>query len=199
MKMASTRKPALRAVNSPAPVYQLHIELKYLKPAVWRRVLVPASIKLPKLHVVLLWAMGWDGGHMHEFVFGDTSYEVSDPDFPSDEPMLNEARVNLGRALGALKSFTYIYDYGDNWQHRVKVEKVLPPDPELRAPICLDGRNACPPEDVGGVPGYIGFLDAIIDPAHEEHQRLLDWWGGSYDPAAFDLRDVNERLFEIKF
>jgi Plasmid pRiA4b ORF-3-like protein len=199
MTMASTRKPALRAVNSQVPVYQLHIELKYLKPAVWRRVLVPASIKLPKLHVVLLLAMGWDGGHMHEFMFGDTNYGVPDPDFPSDPPMLNEARASLGKALGALKSFTYIYDYGDNWQHRVKVEKVLPPDPELRSPICLDGRNACPPEDVGGVPGYIEFLDAIIDPAHEEHQRLLDWCGGSFDPAAFDLQDLNERLFEIKF
>ncbi|MGF6812820.1 hypothetical protein OKW30_008037 [Paraburkholderia sp. Clong3] len=148
---------------------------------------------------MLLWAMGWDGGHLHEFVFGDINYGVPDPDFPSDPPKLNEARVNLGRALGALKSFTYIYDYGDNWQHRVKVEKVLPPDPELRSPICLDGRNACPPEDVGGVPGYIEFLDAIIDPAHEEHQRLLDWCGGSFDPAAFDLKDVNQRLFEIKF
>ncbi|CAN7737717.1 plasmid pRiA4b ORF-3 family protein [Paraburkholderia hospita] len=196
--MASTRKPALRAVNSPVPVYQLHIELKYLKPAVWRRVLVPASIKLPKLHVVLLWAMGWDGGHLHEFVFGDTNYGVPDADFPSDPPMLNEARVSLAKALGALKSFTYIYDFGDNWQHRVKVEKVLSADPELRLPICLDGRNACPPEDVGGVPGYIEFLDAIIDPAHEEHQLLLDWCGGSFDPAAFDLQDVNERLFEIK-
>ena len=197
--MASTRKPALRAVNSPVPVYQLHIELKYLKPAVWRRVLVPASIKLPKLHVVLLWAMGWDGGHLHEFVFGDDNYGMPDPDFPSDPPMLNEARVSLGRALGALKSFTYIYDYGDNWQHRVKVEKVLPPDPELRSPICLGGRNACPPEDVGGVPGYIEFLDAIIDPAHDEHRMLLDWCGGGFDPAAFDLQGVNERLFEIKF
>lgn len=196
--MASTRKPALRAVNSPVPVYQLHIELKYLKPAVWRRVLVPASIKLPKLHVVLLWAMGWDGGHLHEFVFGDTNYGVPDADFPSDPPMLNEARVSTAKALGALKSFTYIYDFGDNWQHRVKVEKVLSADPELRLPICLDGRNACPPEDVGGVPGYIEFLDAIIDPAHEEHQLLLDWCGGSFDPAAFDLQDVNERLFEIK-
>jgi hypothetical protein len=196
--MASTRKPALRAVNSPVPVYQLHIELKYLKPAVWRRVLVPASIKLPKLHVVLLWAMGWDGGHLHEFVFGDTNYGVPDADFPSDPPMLNEARVSLAKALGALKSFTYIYDFGDNWQHRVKVEKVLSADPELRLPICLDGRNACPPEDVGGVPGYIEFLDAIIDPAHEEHQLLLNWCGGSFDPAAFDLQDVNERLFEIK-
>ena len=81
----------------------------------------------------------------------------------------------------------------------MKVEKVLYPNSELRSPICLTGRNACPPEDVGGVPGYIEFLDAIIDPAHEGHHRLLDWCGGSFDPAAFDLQELNERLFEIKF
>jgi Plasmid pRiA4b ORF-3-like protein len=196
--MAQTRKPALRTVESQAPVYQLRVELLYLKPAIWRQVLVPGSIKLPKLHGVLLWTMGWDGGHLHEFVFGDTNYGVPDPDFPSDPPMLNEARVPLTRALGALKSFTYIYDYGDNWQHRVKIEKVLPPDPELRSPLCLAGHNACPPEDVGGGPGYLEFLDAINDPSHEEHQQMLEWCGGSFDPAAFDLDTVNQRLSEIR-
>jgi hypothetical protein len=112
--------------------------------------------------------------------------------------MLNEARVTLTAALGALKSFTYIYDYGDDWRHRVKVEKILPPDSELRSPLCLAGRNACPPEDVGGTPGYIEFLDAIKDPSHEEHHQMLEWCGGSFDPNAFDLDGVNLRLSDIK-
>jgi hypothetical protein len=175
-------------VNSQVPVYRLHIELKYLKPAVWKRVLLPASIKLPKLHVVLLCAKGWDCGHLHEFVFADTSSQTPDPDFPPDPPILNEARGSLGKALGTLKVFTYISDYGGNWQHRVKGEKVLPHDPELRSPIWLDGRNVCPSEDVGDLPGYLQFLDTIIDPAHEEHHRLLDRCSGSFDPAAFDLQ-----------
>ena len=161
--------------------------------------MVPGSIKLRKLHVVLLLAMGWDGGHMHEFVFDDTNYGEPDPDFPSDPPMLDEARVTLTKALGTLKSFTYIYDYGDNWQHRVKVEKALPPDPGLRSPVCLDGRNACPPEDVGGAPGYVDFLEAINDPSHEEHDHFLEWCGGRFDPDAFDLDLANQRLFEVKF
>jgi hypothetical protein len=103
--MAQTRKPALRTVDSQAPVYQLRIELLHLKPAIWRQILVPGSIKLPKLHVVLLSTMGWEGGHLHEFMFGGTHYGVPDPHFPSDPPMLNEARVHLTKALGALKSF----------------------------------------------------------------------------------------------
>jgi Plasmid pRiA4b ORF-3-like protein len=196
--MAQTRKPAPRPVDSQAPVYQLRVELLHLKPAIWRQILVPGSIKLPKLHSVLLWTMGWEGGHLHEFVFGHTNYGIPDPDFPIDPPMLNEARVPLTTALGALKSFTYLYDFGDNWQHRVKVEKVLPPDPELRLPVCLAGRNACPPEDVGGGPGYIEFLEAIIDPSHEEHQQMIEWCGGSFDPDSFDLDAVNRRLSQIK-
>ena len=151
--MAQTRKPALRAVDSNAPVYQLRVEPLYLKPAIWRQVLVPGSIKLAKLHRVFQWSMGWEEEHVHEFVFGDIRYGQPYPDFLSDPPMLNEARVPLTQALGALKSFTYGYDFGDNWEHQVKIEKILSPDPELRLPLCLAGRNACPPEDVGGSPG----------------------------------------------
>ena len=197
--MVQARKTALRAINSSAPDYVLRVELLHIKPAIWRRIVVPGSIKLPKLHAVLLLAMGWDGGHLHEFVFGDTNYGEPDPDFPSDPPMVNEARVTLAKALGALKSFTYLYDYGDNWRHRIKVEKVLAADPELRSPVCLDGRNACPPEDVGGAPGYVDFLEAINDPSHEEHDHYREWCGGSFDPDAFDLDLANQRLFEVKF
>lgn len=160
---------------------------------------VPRSIRLGKLHVVPQLATGWEGGHLHEFVFGETSHgEPDDFRFQSDPPMLNETRVTLAKALGGLKSFTYIHDYGNNWQHRIKVEKALVPDPDMRRPLCLDGQNACPPEDVGGVPGYAGFLEAITDPMHEEHDHFLKWCGGSFDPAAFDLMLANHRLSEVK-
>nr|WP_322075672.1 plasmid pRiA4b ORF-3 family protein [Burkholderia cenocepacia] len=166
--MVQPRKPAVRLVKAPVPDYILRVELKYIKPAIWRRIVVPGSIRLGKLHVVLQLAMGWEGGHLHEFVFGEPNYgEPDDFGFQSDPPMLNEAQVTLSKALGGLKSFTYIYDYGDNWQHRIKVEKALVPDPDMRRPLCLDGQNACPSEDVGGVPGYAGFLEAITDPAHD--------------------------------
>lgn len=113
--------------------------------------------------------------------------------------MLNEARVTLAKALGGLRSFTYIYDYGDNWQHRIKVEMALVPDPDMRQPLCLDGQNACPPEDIGGVPGYADFLEAIGDSAHEEHDHFLEWCGGNFDAAAFDLVLAIQRLSEIQF
>jgi len=176
----------------------LRVELRDIKPAIWRRIVMPGKIRLGKLHVVLLLAMGWDGGHIHEFIFGDTHYGIpEDAGFADDPPISNEARVTFAKALGGLRTFTYVYDYGDNWQHRIKVEKALTPDPKLRHPLCIDGENACPPEDVGGAPGYADFVDAISDSSHEEHQHLKDWYGGSFDPKAFDLVLVNQGLCEV--
>jgi Plasmid pRiA4b ORF-3-like protein len=196
--MATTRKAPLRVVRAPAQIYQLRIELQYLKPAIWRRVLVPGSIKLSKFHVVILWSMGWQGGHMHEFVIGQTNYGEPDPDFPQVPPVVREDRVTLQQALGSLKTIRYIYDFGDDWEHKIKLEKTLPFDPEMKHPRCIAGQYACPPEDVGGVDGYIDFLDAIRNPAHEEHASMLEWIGGGFDPLRFDLDETNERLSEIK-
>jgi len=196
--VAVARKAPLRAVKAAAPIYQLRIELLYLEPAIWRRILVPASIKLSKLHVVLLWTMGWAGGHLHEFVIGHDHYGIPDPNYDTPPLIQREDRIALGAALGAHRAFTYLYDYGDGWEHRVTVEKILLPDPGLKSPKCLDGANACPPEDVGGPPGYVDFLQAINDPKHDEHKSMLKWCGGSFDPTVFRLDDTNERLRQIR-
>ena len=196
--MATARKSPLRAVKAAAPIYQLRIELLDVEPAIWREILVPASIKLPKLHVTLLWAMGWAGGHLHEFIIGHDHFGIPDPDYDMPPLIRSEDRITLSVALGARKAFTYLYDYGDGWEHRVTVETILPPDARLQSPQCLNGANACPPEDVGGPPGYIEFLETINDPAHEEHESMLEWCGGSFDPAAFRIHDINERLRQIK-
>lgn len=196
--MAVARKAPLRAVKAASPIYQLRIELLYLEPAIWRRILVPATIKLSKFHVTLLWTMGWAGGHLHEFVIGDDHYGIPDPNYDTPPLIQREDRITFSAALGARKAFTYLYDYGDGWEHRVTVEKILPSDPAMKSPRCLDGANACPPEDVGGPPGYIEFLEAINDPKNEEHDAMLEWCGGSFDPFAFRLDDVNDTLRQIK-
>jgi hypothetical protein len=196
--LAIARKAPLRVVKAKAPISQLRIELLDVEPAIWRQILVPASIKLHKLHVVLLWTMGWAGGHLHEFVIGRNHFGVPDPDFDSGPPVQGEDRVTLAAALGASKYFTYLYDFGDGWEHRVTVEKTLPPDLALKSPVCLGGANACPPEDVGGPPGYVDFLQAINDPAHEEHEAMLEWCGGSFNPTDFRLDDINAALSQIK-
>lgn len=185
--------------NQPVPaVLQLKIELAEIKPTIWRRVVVPETITLGKLHQVIQDAMGWFDCHLHEFEIAGERYGVPDPDFDWGLPVRSERRVRLNAALGGVKSFGYTYDFGDNWDHRIKVEKALPPDPTLKVPLCLAGANACPPEDVGSVPGYCAFVEASANPKHPEHREMIQWFGGPFDPSAFDIDFANSLLKKIK-
>ncbi|MCF7732997.1 MAG: plasmid pRiA4b ORF-3 family protein [Akkermansiaceae bacterium] len=99
-----------------------------------------------------------------------------------------------GLAPAARKKLRYEYDFGDGWLHEILVEKLLPPDPAMRHPVCTAGKNACPPEDCGGIYGYYDVLAAVNDPKHPEHEERLEWLGGSFDPESFDLDAVNKTL-----
>jgi hypothetical protein len=196
--MATARKAPLKSVKKPATAYQFKIELIDVQPEVWRRVIVPGSAKLVTLHAVILNSMGWEGGHMHEFFIGPDQYGTLEREFGDDRDILDDQKITIDRAVRGFKSFTYVYDYGDNWEHMIKVEKALIPEPGLKLPVCLAGENACPPENSGGPYGYEDFLEAINDPKHEDHAELLAWCGGRFDPTAFDLAGVNEILSQYK-
>jgi hypothetical protein len=195
--MTKTASASETGATQATPAYQLLVELDGVKPKVWRRLLVPVTIELPLLHVMLLWGMGWAGGHLHEFVFGHDHYGPIEPGLELDG-VGDEDGVTLRDALGARRTFLYVYDYGDNWRHELKVEKiVMPPEPITRA-RCIGGENACPPEDVGGASGYEEFLEALADPNHPEHVQLKDWIGRPFDPTAFDMDEVNRRLAQTE-
>jgi hypothetical protein len=195
----SPRAVARRVKQLTALDYQLRIELKEVQPLVWRQLLVPESVTLAKLSSILQEAMGWHGGHLHEYVVGRLHYGVPDEEWPSPEPVFDERRVRLNTLVEAgTRRFTYLYDFGDGWEHTIKVEDLVMPQPQNKRIRCLAGENACPPEDVGGAHAYLDFIAAIKDPAHEEHATMLEWIGGSFDPTAFDMDVVNERLADIK-
>lgn len=178
-------------------IYQLKITLADIRPPIWRRIQVPGDTPLPRLHLMLQAAMGWHNCHLHQYTIDGVEYGIPDPDFGVE--MENEARVRLDRVIPAAGvRFTYMYDFGDGWNHKILVEKIVPPDPDVGYPVCLAGARACPPEDCGGAWGYGGFLEAIGDPSHEEHEQLLEWVGGSFDPEAFDLGGVDGRLKNYK-
>jgi len=193
--VATARKTPFNAVKADAPLYQSRIELRDLEPAIWRQILLPASVKLPKLHVALLWTIGWAGGHLHEFVIGRRHFGEPNPDFDSGPPVQSEDRFTLTAALGVSKSFTYLYDFGDGWQHHVVVEKILSSDLALKLPVCLGGANACRKEDVGTPPGYVDFLQAINDPAHEEHDNISNGAADRSTPN-FRLDHINTFLHQ---
>ncbi len=177
-------------------IYQLKLTLKESKPPIWRRILVPADTKLNQLHLVFQVVMGWENYHLHHFVVGQTFFgEPSSEDFYE---VKNEKKSTLRQiAAGEGAKFIYEYDFGDSWQHQVLVEKILPPEEGARYPRCIKGKRACPPEDVGGVWGYDDFLEAIGDPGHPEHEGMLEWVGGEFDPEAFDLEAINAALRSI--
>lgn len=181
-------------------LWQLRIELLDVQPLVWRRLLVPADITLPKLDRVIQTALGWTNSHLHEFVINGTHYAVLDPEWVDDLPHVDERRVVLQEALGMdTRCFDYVYDFGDDWHHLVLVEDLYPDRPKSASLVqCIGGENACPPEDVGGTRGYVEFLAAIADPRHEEHQNYLTWVGGRFDPTRFDRAAVNRALAKIK-
>jgi hypothetical protein len=191
----ATKQPRAQSIKS---ILQLHIELKGTRPKVWRRLLVPDTIKLELLHVVILRAFGWSGGHLHEFVTSEGDrYGSSDP-LDKMPGVVSGASVKLTTVLRTA-TLQYIYDFGDYWEHRIQVEKTHSPDSVLRLPLCVGGACATPPDDCGGVPGYAHFVRVMADPNDPEHDDLAEWIGqGNWDPKAIDFDEINERLAEIK-
>ena len=191
-----TRAPkATPKTREDVPVYQIKITLKDSKPPIWRRLLVPASMNLADLHLTIQYAMGWTNSHLFHFMYNDMFYSIPSPE--DWEPVEDARRLRLdAMALKETDKFLYEYDFGDSWLHEILLEKILPPDPAMKAPVCIKGRRACPEEDVGGIWGYESFVEAMLNPNHPEHGELREWWGGEgeFDPAYFNLEEVNQRL-----
>jgi len=178
-------------------VYQCKVILAGSRPRVWRKFHVPKDYTLHKLHKVLQIVMGWEEYHLYEFQVDRTSYGEPHPDYGNK--MKDSRSIKISQVANRTTKFKYIYDFGDGWQHEVLIQKILTMQHDVRYPVCLGGANACPPEDCGGMGGYGSFLRAIRNPAHKEHERMLDWIGGEFDPTTFDLERVNARLKRMKF
>ena len=169
-------------------VARLRIELQELEPKIWRRIDLPLSTTLEALHEAIQMTMGWTFSHLWEFdidgrCYGDPSFREFD-----DEPPIYKAKgLRLGVVISrGVDRFVYTYDYGDNWRHDVIVEEVRDGDPDREYPAFVDGARRCPPEDVGGPYGFMDFLEAVLDPAHEQHRDMVRWYGGPFDPIGFD-------------
>lgn len=179
-----------------ASVHQLKVTLRDIRPPVWRRIQLPSAATLAQLHEVIQISFGWYDTHMHQFEAGGVCYGRPDPADCFD--VADEERMTLRRlAPKPGGSFEYQYDFGDCWEHRVLVEKILDVSPGLRQAVCIGGRRACPPEDCGGWWGYQEFRHAISDPGHPEHEELLGWVGGEFDPEEFSAAAVTKDLGQL--
>ncbi|MBE0417340.1 MAG: plasmid pRiA4b ORF-3 family protein [Coriobacteriia bacterium] len=175
-------------------VVTLTVTLLGTEPSVWRRLEVPSSLTLERLHEILVTAMGWFDYHLHAFEIDGRRYGQPDDFFDLDDT-LPEEEIVLADLVGVgVDRFIYEYDFGDGWQHEIVVESVGEPVSDISYPRCTAGERACPPEDCGGIPGFAEFVEAMADPRHPEHEALRAWYGGEFDPAAFSAEETSSLL-----
>jgi len=191
-------------------LHQLKVTLLGSDPPIWRRLLVPSTWTLDDLHEALQRAMGWEGYHVYGFSAGRRRWYMPREGSGVDgmfvglftpRPTAYTHTVHLDHvAPDKGSSIVYVYDLGDQWEHDILVEDVLPWTPGEPIPRCLGGERACPPEDCGGIGGYEDIVRAIQDPKHEpermSREELLEWLPEGYSPESFDLEEINERLSE---
>jgi len=204
---ATTRNAASKKAPGPASaakvaasIYQIKVTLKESRPSIWRRIQVRSDATLGELHAIIQMAMGWTNSHLHHFIVGKSpnlrfigAPSPNDGDDMMDEE--NEDEIMISRVLSASKTkIAYEYDFGDSWEHEVVFEKIVDVKAGVSYPRCIEGEKACPPEDVGGVWGYVDFLQAINNSEHNQHEEFLEWVGGAFDPEKFDLGAVNKLL-----
>jgi len=187
-----------RGQNDMGSNMQIYIELEGITPKIWRRIVVPSSITLDRLSDVIQIVMGWSGEHMHLFTIKDRQYM----DLPEDDPeALEEGLFRLGPLISSKdRPFTYTYDLGNNWTHLVKLEKMgMEDDGEWGNLFCVDGEGSCPPDDSGGVPGFLEFRRAMADSKDPQYEFFLEWYGGEFDPDDFDPHEANATLLYYIF
>lgn len=179
-------------INSARKIYMLHVAIRGTTPLVWRRILVDGKFTLLALHSVIQHAFGWQMSHLYEFQIGDVVY--SDPLYDDEFNESQDANITIKKAITS-DNFEYRYDFGDGWQHDIYVEDIVPAKKVYSYPLCIGGKNACPPEDCGGTSGFARFKASLIDVTDPEHEDNLRWVGGYYDPTSFDANRVNRDFF----
>lgn len=176
-------------------VYRFKVVLAGSHPSIWRRIEI-LDVSLAKFHEAIQTAMGWSNSHLHLFQVDDIQYtdpKMMDGGFPSPCEK-SYARLKISDLIelhGPTPKLTYLYDFGDGWEHNVTLETQIDSQPGVHYPRCTAGARCCPPEDVGGIYGYQNMLQALHDPQHPEHDDFEEWIGDEFDSEAFDLEEIN--------
>ncbi len=171
-------------------IIKITVTLRDVAPKVTRTLEVPADIPLDHLHETLQAAFGWHNAHLYQFCMGAPyqwgaerwvmpDFVESPEDLPADKTTLTQALDKAGDA-----GLTYLYDFGDDWEHEITAASPAAANPGRTYPRLIASTGNCPPEDIGGPPGYAMFVEAMTDPKHPEHKDLKAWYGGAFDPSS---------------
>lgn len=176
-------------------VYQFKIFLQESEPLIWRRIQVPENYTFFDLHAAIQDAMGWDDSHIHDFevkhpIKGGTK-RIGAPDEQFGEEISPEWEEYIKDYFSkSNKLADYMYDFGDSWAHKIKLEKILPREDKVKYPVCISGERACPPEDCGGIWEYMDILKMLKDPKSKDYKEVIEWIGEDFDPENFDPQSV---------
>jgi hypothetical protein len=157
---------------------------------------VPFNIRLDRLHLTIQAAMGWTNSHLYEIRAGNVGWSTPDPDADWASDVIDARKARLGDILEDIgtKTLAYLYDFGDGWEHTIKIEHLADPEPGVLYPRLIEVSGRCPPEDCGGPWGYAELLEAIKDPKHERHAELTEWIGYDFDPDADDAEGLSAEV-----
>jgi hypothetical protein len=177
-------------------VYQLKIQLKGSKPVISRTLVVMNTVNLADLHEILQIAMGWEMEHSYEFKNAELSFvppwfEFADGAFYSDFGQLRDLLKNQDDKM------TYVYDFGDWWEHQITLEKVLPAGRSNTPTQLLKAKGDCPPEDIGGIGSYNHLRAVLTDPTHQDHKKFCRKYkikSGTWDADFVEIDEINQWL-----
>lgn len=177
-------------------IFQLKILLEGITPKIWRRFLVKDNISFHDLHNIIQLVMGWGNYHLYSFYIDKEEIGVPDPHFRNE--LLNSKKIKLKDKLPLKQKFGYVYDFGDNWEHTLTVEKILDNEDVALAPVCLEGERAGPPEDCGSYPGYYELMKIKENKKHLEYkERIVEWLGEDFDFEHFNIDEINKELIKL--
>ena len=191
----ATSKNQAYSLRTSMTIYRVRVSLLDIEPPIWRRIELSGQTTLRQFHRILQIVMGWENSHLHEFLVGLQRYGVPDPTYDEPGDVVPEGKVRLSEVLptpGA--QIRYQYDFGDCWQHAVELESVIEAVEGIEYPRLVDGARSCPPEDSGGVSGYVDLLDILTDPQHEEFEHMRAWAGDKFNAEVFSMKAINLRL-----
>ncbi len=180
-------------------IARIRITLEDMKPAIWRRVELPVTNSLKTLHLAIQACMLFENYHLFRFDVGDAAYGIR---FDDDDAFMirtrDAAHMRINKLVErGITSFTYTYDFGDDWRHRIEIEEIIPANPGIDYPRFVDGERRAPPEDVGGTPGFEEFLNAMAKPRHPERASMVQWYGGVFDPTDISPDEINARMAKL--
>ena len=180
-------------------IIQLRVFIQGIRPVIWRRLRVEKNTSLFELHHIIQIAFGWQNYHLFEFEYHGYNFgEINDVVPEANENMLDARTITLESLLVDTRELLrYTYDFGDNWMHYIVVERFLAKANGLAYPYCMSGKNACPPEDCGGIKGYDTLIKALKNKQHPEHKEYKNWVGKGFSPDGFELNKINNQLLKL--